>query len=150
MKARDIMTTKVLAVQRDDQARHAVMIMADHDISGLPVVNDANELVGIVTESDLLMIDKAQPPRVKTALYGLWIEPDRMVEEDAQRRGVLVEDVMTRHVVTFGPDDSVAQIARTMADKRIKRVPILEGNKIVGIISRHDIIRALAEGKSLE
>lgn len=150
MKAREIMVEKVLTVKRDDLARRAVEIMAEHDISGLPVVNDAGELVGIVTESDLLMIDRTEPPRVKTALYGLWIEPDRMVEEDARRRGLRVEDVMTRRVVTFGPDDSVAQIAQAMAEKRIKRVPILQGNRVVGIISRHDIIRALAEGKSLE
>jgi CBS domain-containing protein len=150
MKAREIMTRDVLTVHRDDQARRAVEIMAENDISGLPVVNDAGELVGIVTESDLLMLDKAEPPRVKTALYGLWIEPDRMVEEDARRRGLLVQDVMTRRVVSFGPDDSVAKIAKVMAEKRIKRVPIVEGNRVVGIVSRHDIIRALAEGKSLE
>jgi CBS domain-containing protein len=150
MKARDIMTKKVLAVRHDDRARHAVEIMAANDISGLPVLNDADELVGIITESDLLLIDRTEPPRVKTALYGLWIEPDRMVEEDARRRGLLVEDVMTRRVVSFGPDDSAAEIAKAMAEKHIKRVPIVEGNKIVGLVSRHDIIEALAAGKTLE
>jgi len=150
MKAKDIMTTRVLAIRHDDRAAHAVQIMAHHNISGMPVVNDADELIGIITERDLLMITKIQPPKVKTALYGLWIEPDRMVQEDAEWRGLLVEDVMTKKVVTFGPEDSVAEIARVMHDKGIKRVPIVEGKKIVGLISRADVIRAIAQGMSLD
>ncbi len=150
MTAREIMTTRVLAVQPDDWAQHAVQIMADNDISGMPVVNGLGELVGIITESDLLLIEKTAPPKVKTALYGLWLEPDRMVEEDAQRRGLRVMDVMTRHVISFAPEASLLDIARTMHDKGIKRVPIVETGKLVGLISRHDIIRALAEGHTLE
>ena len=152
MIARDIMTKQVLAVREDDLAQHAVRIMADHDIGGLPVVDEVNpeRLVGIVTDSDLLMIDQTEPPRTKAALYGLWIEPDRMVEETAKRRGLRVQDVMTRHVITFGPDDHARDIARTIHDKRIGRVPIVDDGKLIGIVSRADIIRALAETASLD
>lgn len=150
MLARDIMTTNVLAVDEDDHAHHAVEIMADHNISGLPVVDVSENLVGIVTERDLLLIDQQKPPVTKTALYGLWIQPSKMAEEDAKRRGVRVRDVMTRRVITFRPDDRVRDIARIMRDRDINRAPIVENGKIVGIISRGDIIRALAEGKSLD
>lgn len=150
MTAREIMTTRVLAVDEDDYARHAVEIMAEHKISGMPVVNSSGVLVGIVTERDLLLIDETKPPVTKTALYGLWIQPSQMAEEDAIRRGLRVRDVMTKRVVTFGPDDKVREIARVMRERDINRVPIVEDGKVVGIISRGDIIRALAEGKSLD
>jgi CBS domain-containing protein len=149
MKARDLMTTRVLVVRQDDLAVHAVQIMADHNISGLPVVNDAAELVGIVTEKNLLLLDEMEPRKMPTALYGLWLTPPRLVDDDARMRGVLVRDVMTRKVISFGPDDRVLDVAHAMHDRGIKRVPIVEGGKIVGILSRADIIRALAEGEGL-
>lgn len=149
MKARDIMTARVLAIQEDDLAQHAVEIMADNNISGLPVVNGKGELVGIVTERDLLLIEQKEPPVMKTALYGMWITPLHLIQQDAEWRGLKVEDVMTRKVVTFGPEDGAMDIAKVMHDKGINRVPIVDGGAIVGIISRRDIIRALAEGKTL-
>ncbi len=149
MKAKDIMSTTVLAVQDTDQAIHAVQIMADNDIGGLPVVNETEVLVGIVTEQDLLLLEETEVPRVKAALYGLWIEPSRMVEENAKRRGLLVRDVMTKKVITFSPDTPVIEVAQTMHSRRIGRVPILEDGRVVGIIARSDVMRAIAEGKTL-
>ena len=149
MKAKDIMSTTVLAVQDTDQAIHAVQIMADNDIGGLPVVNETEVLVGIVTEQDLLLLEETEVPRVKAALYGLWIEPSRMVEENAKRRGLLVRDVMTKKVITFSPDTPVIEVAQTMHSRRIGRVPILEDGRVVGIIARSDVMRAIAEGKAL-
>lgn len=149
MKAKDIMSAPVLAVQDTDQAIHAVQIMADNDIGGLPVVNETEVLVGIVTEQDLLLLEETEAPRVKAALYGLWIEPSRMVEENAKRRGLLVRDVMTKKVITFAPDTPVMEVAQAMHRRSIGRVPILEGGRVVGIIARSDVMRAIAEGKSL-
>jgi len=149
MKARDIMTTKVLTIRDEDLARHAVEIMADNNVSGLPVVDGRGKLVGIVTERDLLLLDQEKPPLTKTALYGIWITPLHLIEQDAEWRGLQVEDVMTRKVITFGPDDQVIDIARVMHDKGVNRVPIVQEEEIVGIISRRDIVRAMAEGKSL-
>lgn len=149
MKAKDIMSAPVLAVQDTDQAVHAVQIMADNDIGGLPVVNETEVLVGIVTEQDLLLLEETEAPRVKAALYGLWIEPSRMVEENAKRRGLLVRDVMTKKVITFAPDTPVMEVAQAMHRRSIGRVPILEGGRVVGIIARSDVMCAIAEGKSL-
>jgi len=150
MTAKEIMTKDVFVIAADDKAQHAVEIMAHNDISGLPVVDDEDKLVGIVTERDLLLMEQEGPPAYKTALYGLWITPQHLVEQDARRRGLFVSDVMTKKVITFGPDDKAAEIAATMREKGINRVPIVDGDEIVGIVSRHDIMKALAEGKSLE
>jgi CBS domain-containing protein len=149
MEARDLMTEKVLAVLEDDLAVHAVEIMADKGISGLPVVNEAHELVGIVTESDLLLLDEEEPRKAQTALYGLWVLPDRVWKEPAAGRRLRVRDVMTRKPICFSPDDEAIKIARTLNDKRIRRVPIVEHGKLVGVVSRGDILRVMAEGKTL-
>jgi CBS domain-containing protein len=95
------------------------------------------------------LLEETEVPRVKAALYGLWIEPSRMVEENAKRRGLLVRDVMTKKVITFSPDTPVIEVAQTMHSRRIGRVPILEDGRVVGIIARSDVMRAIAEGKTL-
>lgn len=149
MTAREIMSTQVTTIREDEPARRALEVMAEANVSGLPVVNDTGALVGIITGRDLLFVDRTEPRRVKASLFGLWIAPDRLVEQEALLRGVLVRDLMTRPVISFGPDDSVAEIAQVMYERGINRVPILEDNDLVGIVARADIIRALAEGKSL-
>ncbi len=143
------MTTEVLAIRAEDLAKHAVEVMADNNVSGLPVVDGKGKLVGIVTERDLLLLEQEKPPVMKTALYGIWITPQHLVEQDAEWRGLEVQDVMTKRVITFGPDDRVIDIAKVMHDRGINRVPIVDGEKIVGIVSRRDIVRAMAEGKTL-
>ena len=100
-------------------------------------------------ESNLLLLGETEPRQLPSALYGLWLPTPRFVQDEAQARGVRVRDIMTRKVIAFGPDDRVRDIAHTMHDKGIKRVPIVEDGKIVGILSRADIIRALAEGQPL-
>lgn len=144
--ARDIMTQEVVACFPETRIEDAVRALAEKGISGMPVIDANRRVVGIVSESDLLMADKLQPPLVKTALYGLFIMPQGVMERIAQSRGVLVEDVMTKKVITFGPDTPVEEIAETMREKRINRVPIVdEEGKLMGIVSRADIIRALAQ-----
>jgi len=148
--ARELMNPLVMVAHPDDPAAHAVETMAEQRVSGLPVVSPTRELVGIITEKDLLLVEDAEPPAFRTALYGLWVIPDRLVKQAARRRGLRVEDLMTKKVIAFKPDDEVIVIARAMHDKGINRVPIVDDeNKVVGIISRADILRVLAETGSL-
>jgi CBS domain-containing protein len=148
--ARELMNPLVMVTHPDDPAAHAVETMAEQQVSGLPVVSPTRELVGIITERDLLLLEDAEAPALRTALYGLWVIPDRLVKQAAKRRGLRVGDLMTKKVIAFKPDDEVMVIARTMYDKGINRVPIVDdGNKVVGIISRADIMRVLAETGSL-
>jgi len=144
--ARDIMTETVIACVPDTKLEDAVKSLAEHEISGMPVIDAAGRVVGIISESDLLLADHLEPPRVKTALFGLYIMRQSLIDRIAELRGVRVADVMTRHVISFGPDTPVDEIARTLHDKKINRVPVVdEEGKLIGLLSRADIIRALAQ-----
>lgn len=146
LKARDIMNEVVVACLADTRVEDVVRKLAEHGISGMPVIDARKRVIGIVSESDLLLADELEPPRVKAALYGLYIMPERVMEEAAKSRGVLVSDVMTKKVISFHPDDSVRDIARKMQQERINRVPIVDDEGVlVGILTRADIIKALAE-----
>lgn len=144
--ARDIMTETVIACVPETKLEDAVKTLAEHQISGMPVIDANKRVVGIISESDLLLAGEIEPPRIKTALFGLYVLRQSVMDRMAEQRGVRVEDVMTREVITFGPETPVDEIARTLHDRRINRVPIVdEQGKLIGIVSRADIIRAMAE-----
>lgn len=142
--AKDIMTDTVIACVPETKLADVVQTLADNEISGMPVINAQQQVVGIITETDLLLTDHLEPPRMKSALHGWYILPERVMDRIAELRGLRTEDVMTRQVITFPPDTPVDEIAQTMVHKRINRVPIVDGGKLVGIVSRGDIIRAMA------
>jgi CBS domain-containing protein len=146
MVARDIMTTDVITVKTDTPVTEIAKLMATKGISGVPVLDDNDCLVGMVTENDLLLNLAQAKSHPRLALFGLWIVPDKAVEEaykDA-RANTVAADVMTKNVITFTEDDDIETIAATMVKKGINRVPIVRGCKLVGIVSRDDILRAIA------
>jgi CBS domain-containing protein len=149
MVAREIMTKDVVTVKIDTTVPEVARLMATKGISGVPVLDDTDCLVGMVTENDLLLRHghPKSPPRL--ALFGLWVVPDEAVETayKSARPAAVAEDVMTRHVVTFAEDDDVDDIAEAMVRKDINRVPIMRDCKLVGIVSRADILKAIAAGK---
>lgn len=146
LKARDIMNEKVVACLPETRIEDVVRTLAEHNISGMPVIDVHEKVIGIVSESDLLLAGELEPKRIKTALFGFYILRESVMDRLAELRGVQVRDVMTRDVVTFGPEDSVPDIAKVLHDKRINRVPIVDEEKtLLGILSRADIIRALAD-----
>jgi CBS domain-containing protein len=143
--ARDIMTDTVIACVPETKLEDAVKSLAEHEISGMPVIDAEKRVVGIISESDLLLADEIEPPRMKTALFGLYMPRQSVMDRMAEQRGVRVEDIMTKDVITFGPDTPMHEVAQTLHDKRINRVPIVdEQGKLIGLVSRADIIRALA------
>lgn len=144
--AKDIMTRNVITARKGSSIEEALRLMAEYHVSGLPVVDADGSLEGIITESDLLLRDQSQVslPSNKP-LQGHWPIADEDVEEKYRRgRAVLVEDAMTAKVITFTEGSAVADIARIMIEHRINRVPILRDRKLVGIVSRSDIVKALA------
>lgn len=143
--ARDIMTETVTACLPETKLEDVVKTLAENGISGLPVIDASRKVVGIISESDLLLSDEMEAPRMKTALFGFYILRESVMDRMAEMRGVRAEDIMTKHVISFHPDASVREIAATLAEKKINRVPIVDdANKLVGIISRADIIKAMA------
>ncbi|MGE5532054.1 MAG: CBS domain-containing protein [Bacteroidota bacterium] len=145
LTASDIMTKEVVACVPDTRVEEVVRTLAERGISGLPVIDVHEKVVGIISESDLLLADEGKPPLMKTALFGLYILSQSVMEKAAQARGTLARDVMKHPVITLERDATASLVAHTMHDKHISRVPIVDADgKLVGIVSRGDIIRALA------
>lgn len=145
MKAKDLMNPLVLFVYPDDPARHAVEVMAEQRVSGLPVVDPQRRLVGVVTEKDLLLIDEIED---RSCAHWGTEGPDAAAGEASDR--LRVGDVMTKEIIAYGPDDELVDIARTIYERGINRVPIVDAErKVIGLVARADIIRALAAGKNL-
>ncbi len=142
MTARDIMTTPVVTVRPATPVREAVALMLEHRISGLPVVDERGELVGIVTEADLLpkeVVPRPQPPVVDWIGPSLWVE--RWLSAYRKAEGRTVGEVMTHHVITATEDTPVREIAARMLRYQINRVPIVRGHRVVGIVTRADVLR---------
>lgn len=143
MQARDIMTPDVICVAPDTPLAEVVRTMLQHRISAVPVLEDG-VLVGIISEGDLLR-------RVEThtdAPPSRWLElvhsGDMRAADYVKTHGRRAAEVMTRAVVTVGENASVAQIARILASHRFRRVPVLRGERLVGIVSRANLLQALA------
>ena len=146
MKAKDIMTPAVVSIRDDSTVEQAVNLMLENHISALPVLDSDNKLVGLISEGDLIrrMRDGGAERR------SWWLElfaGEGDARDYVKTRSHRVVDVMTRDLVTAEEDTPVSEIARTLETRRIKRVPVLRGERIVGIVSRADLVRALAQSK---
>lgn len=149
MKAKDIMKTGVVTISDDGTVDDAVKLMLGNHISALPVLDGDDRLVGVVSEGDLLrrMRDSGAPRR------SWWLElvsGHGDAQDYIKSRSHRVADVMTRDLVTVTEDTPVGEIAKILETRRIKRVPVLRDGKVAGIVSRTDLVRALAtstEGK---
>ncbi|MGI6649162.1 MAG: CBS domain-containing protein [Bacillota bacterium] len=148
MLARDIMTRQVVTVSPNMTVPEVAKVLLDHRISGVPVVSKDNEVIGIVTEGDLITKEiSLKTPPVLSLLGGfIYLEnPNRFEEELRKVTAVQVEDLMTREVISVQEDTPVGEIATLMVKKKINRVPVLRHKKLVGIITRADIVRSLLE-----
>jgi len=126
MIASDIMTRKVVTISPTASAQEAAQLLDQFRISGLPVVDASNNLIGIVTEADIIS---------KVNRHGL-----------LDRNGLLVADIMSRAVTTVSEETPVGDIATLLTERKIKRVPVMRQGRLVGIVSRGDIVHAVALG----
>jgi CBS domain-containing protein len=144
MKAKDVMTTDVLTVNQDASVLEAVRLMLQRRISGLPVVDASGALVGMVSEGDFLRRSElGTQPR-----HPRWIEflmgAGRLADEYVHASGRKVREVMTNAVYSVTEHVPLEEIVALMEHRRIKRVPVLSGNKIIGIVTRSNLLRAFA------
>ena len=142
MKVRDIMTTDPISVQPDTLLKEAARLMVGHKISGLPVVDSEGKIVGIVTEGDFLRqeANRERPYRMSLldALFGEG-EPERPAAEN-------VGEVMTGKVTTITPEATLGEAARIMANRGVKRLPVVNADgTLEGIISRADVVNAFTK-----
>jgi CBS domain-containing protein len=144
MKARDVMTTDVLTVNQDASVLEAARLMLQRRISGLPVVDASGLLVGVVSEGDFLRRSELGTQR----RHPRWIEflmgAGRLADEYVHTSGRKVREVMTEAVYSVTEEVPLEEIVELMEHRRIKRVPVLSGNKITGIITRSNLLRAFA------
>jgi CBS domain-containing protein len=146
MKARDIMTTNVVSVSPETDIAEAVRLMLERRISGVPVIDDSGRLAGILTEGDLM-----RRAELVTGRRSWWINPTSSPEQEAKAyvkaHGLKVKDVMTKEVVTINEQEPLDRIAMVFEERGIKRTPVMRSGKIVGIVSRANLLRSLAARK---
>jgi CBS domain-containing protein len=143
MRVGDVMTRNVVSVRPDDTILKAARLMLQNRISGLPVVDAADNLVGMITEGDFLRRTEFKTDRRRPKWIEFVVGPGRLADEYTHTSGRKVEEVMTQDPVTVGEDDSLATTVELMERERIKRLPVLRDGKITGIISRANLVRAL-------
>ncbi|SDD15388.1 CBS domain-containing protein [Paraburkholderia lycopersici] len=146
MQASDIMTTDVITVRPNASIFEAATLLTEHHISGIPVVDDGGAVVGILSESDLLHRVETGTGKPQRSWLGEFLHSTRkLAGEYLKENAVKVGDVMTSNVVSVSPSTPLSDIADLLARLRIKRVPVIDQGKLVGIVSRANLIRALAD-----
>jgi CBS-domain-containing membrane protein len=143
MKAADVMTQTVVSVAPDTSVTEAVRIMLQRDISGLPVVDELGQLVGIVTEGDFLRRAETGTERRRPRWLTFLLGQGRLAQEYVHTHGRKVAEVMTPDVVSVDEHTPLGEIVRLMERHHIKRVPVTRNGKLVGIVSRANLLRAM-------
>jgi len=144
MKAVDVMVRDVVTVKPGDKVADAVRLLAQHDVSALPVVHDHGNVVGVISEADLVHREEISTEKERP----WWLEAvtpySTLAADFAKSHGRRVDEVMSTDVISAAEDTPLGEIATLLERHRIKRVPILRGGKLVGIVSRANLIQALA------
>jgi len=144
MKVQDIMTRKVLSIEPNAPVLQAVRSMLQNRISGLPVVNADGNLVGIVTEGDFLRRAETTTERRRPRWLEFFVGPGRLADEYVHTHAGKVADVMTPEPRTVTEDTPLEDVVRLMEKHRVKRLPVVRGKLLVGIVSRANLLHALA------
>jgi CBS domain-containing protein len=144
MKAKDVMTPHVLSVAPDESVFVAARLMLQNRISGLPIVDEGGNLVGVVSEGDFLRRAETATGRKRPKWMEFFLGPGRLADEYVHMSSRKVRDVMTDKVQTVTQDASLEDVVRLMEQHHIKRVPVVEGGKVVGIVTRSNLLHAMA------
>jgi len=152
MNASAVMVSDVITVKPDDTVQDVAGLLLVNRISAAPVVDDSGKMVGIVSEGDLLRRGENRTEHERPWWLKLLMGREFLAAEFIKEYGRKIADVMTHEVISAKPDTPVVDIATLLERHRIKRVPIVQNGKIVGIVSRANLIQALAvcRNKSLE
>jgi CBS domain-containing protein len=144
MRALDVMTTEVITVDENASIQSAAKLMAEHGISAVPVVDKDNRVIGMVSEGDLLHRAETGTERHRSWWLDMMSSTNKLAGDYIKSHSAKVKDVMTRDVLSVTEETPVADIAVLLETNRIKRVPVLHNGKLVGILSRANLVRALA------
>ena len=142
---REIMTTDVLTFRPDDKVEDAMRVMVDRNVDAAPVVDESGTLVGMLSNSDLIVQEsELHFPTVLSFLSATIEIGHKHFEEDLRKAlGSKVSDVMTAKPVTVTSDETIERAATLMHEKNVSRLPVVSDGKLVGIVSRNDVLRAI-------
>ena len=144
MKARDVMVSPVITVKPSSSVRDVAKIFLERRISAVPVIDEQGKLVGIVSEGDLMHRTEAGTERKRSWWLQGFTGDETLAAEYVKAHARKVVDVMTRHVIAASPDTPLHEIANMLESNSIKRVPIVKDGQVVGIVSRANLIQAVA------
>jgi CBS domain-containing protein len=144
MQVKDVMTPNVICIGANEPVLKAAGLMLQNRISGLPVIDKDGELVGIVTEGDFLRRSELGTQRRRPKWLEFILGPGRLAQEYTHSAGRKVEEIMTPDPRTIGENEALEAVVDTMERHHVKRLPVTRGGRVVGIISRADLMHALA------
>lgn len=152
MQVKEIMTSEVVTVSTTDSVEQCAKLLQEHDISGLPVLDEAGKVAGMITEGDLIRrASRVKAPGYLEILGGLIYlgSPKKFVDELQRAMSLEAGQLMSKNLVSIKPEDTIEQAATLMVEKKISRLPVLDQNgKLVGIVSRRDIMSSLYDSKA--
>jgi CBS domain-containing protein len=146
LKVKDIMTKELITVSPQTEIAGAAKLLLEKRINGLPVIDDSGKLVGILCQSDLVAQQKSIPiPSVYTLLDSfIPLTSLKRIDKEVRKIAALkVEQAMTLNPVTVGPETDIEDVARLMVDKKYHTLPVMEGDKIVGVVGKEDVLKTL-------
>lgn len=150
LKAKDIMTRDVITVKPGANVEELARLLMKHRISGVPVVDDEEQIIGIVTENDLIRKNKRLhiPTVIRLFDAYLLVGSKSMEKEIANMAATTVEEICTREVVSINEETSLDEIATIMAEQHIHLLPVLSGRKVIGIVGKADVVRSMTNEAS--
>jgi CBS domain-containing protein len=143
MLARDVMTAPVVSVTPATRTRDAIELMLTHHLSGLPVLDEQGKLVGVLSEGDLIRRSELGTEKHRSRFIAFILGPGRAAHDYTKSHSRFVRGVMTQEVIAVAEDTSIEEIVGLMEKHAIKRMPVMRGDDIVGMVSRSDLLRAL-------
>jgi CBS-domain-containing membrane protein len=147
MKARDVMVSPVITVKPTSLVRDAAKIFLERRISAAPVVDDQGKIVGMISEGDLMHRSEAGTEHQRPWWLRTFMSDETLAAEYTEAHARKVADVMARHVITAAPDTPLHDIAALLEKNSIKRVPIVNDGQLVGIVSRANLVQAVASAR---
>jgi CBS domain-containing protein len=151
MKARDVMVAPVITATPHAAVKDVAELFVENNISAAPVVDDRGRVIGIISDGDLLHRAEIDTEKRRSCWLRAFVDSDTLAREYTKSHARKVGDAMTRNVISAAPDTPLHEIADLLERHSIKRVPILENGQLVGIVSRSNLVQAVASfGKSLE
>ena len=147
MNAMDVMVRDVITVRPDTSVVQAARLLVENDISALPVIDDEGRMVGIISEADLMRREEIGTEKHRPWWLESMTPATTLADEFAKSHGKCVADLMSRRIVSASEDTPLAEIAALLERHQIKRVPITKDGKVIGVVSRANLVQALASSK---